>query len=186
LPVCSGLDEPSLTRLPHHCQELDGALAALPFERKWRHIEQHVLRKQTDDTVHVARLEGAGEALDKFALSNGRRGRRLAVFGRYPPLQSGPGAFERARNRLFARVEDLRDLIGPIPQDVTKNVDRALSRWQSLHCRHERERNRFSCLIEDVRARSGIWNPVEECIGIRLEPHDLPDSRRFEQVSGAR
>src|SRR5262249_8586686 len=77
------------------------------------------------------------------------------------------------------RVEDLRDLLGMIPQHIPQDQRRALARWQELQRSNEGQRYRFSSLIARLRPWRAVGELVEQRVGIGVEPQDLAAAARL-------
>ena len=91
-----------------------------------RHREEHVVGEEADQAVEVAGLVGADEPGDQLVLRRrGRPGWRSA-----PSAQgrAGPGALQRAVDRVDRRLQHLGHLAGAEAEDVTQEQHGDLAR----------------------------------------------------------
>jgi hypothetical protein len=86
-------------------------------------------------------------------------------------VQVRTSVLERAADRLLAGVEHRRDLSGPEAQDVPQDQDGPLAGRQQLEGSHECQGDGLACLDAGIGAGRGVFHPLEEQIGVGLQPH---------------
>ena len=109
--------------------------------------------------------------------SRSRRGsgqrRPLAVASGHAFVERRARPLQRPLDRGFGAVEHLRDLGGVKAQHVPQHERGPLPRRQMLQPSHEGEADRLSRLVACLRPWSGVREPFEQNVGIRVEPDRL-------------
>ena len=137
--------------------------------------------------MHVTCLVGLGEPLHQRPLPR-RTGRRRFPVGRpcAPVLQGGPGALEGAGHRLLGAVQDARGLARPESQDVPQDQHGALPWRQQLQGGDEGHRDRLGGLIPGLGAGRGVGEPLEQHVGVGLQPGHLAEPGGLGQLNPGR
>jgi hypothetical protein len=106
---------------------------------------------------------------EAFALA----GRRQAA------LQAGAGPFEGAVDRFDGRVEHVGHLVGVVTEYLAQDEHGALASGQELQCGHEGQGDGFGLFVAGLRAERHVDRPLEEGVGIWLEPDDFAEPTRL-------
>ena len=123
-----------------------------------------------------------GEAADDVALALGVRQRRpFASGGRQPRFERLPRAAQQAVDRRRAGLEHLGDLGGAVAEHVAQDEHRTLLRREVLQADDEGQCDRLPGLVARLRPGSRVGDPLEEHVGVGLEPDRLVPARRLGQ-----
>jgi hypothetical protein len=93
-------------------------------------------------------------------------------------------ALEHSVDRDLGDSEDLRRLGGAKRQYVAEHEHRPLARREALQGRYEREPDRFADLIPSRGLLPAVGYPVQQDVGIRLQPHRLSRPGRLGRRRG--
>ncbi len=147
-----------------------------------RHREPRVGGQERHQSVEVAVFDRRGEAADDVALALGVRQRRpVASGGRQPRFERLPRAAQQAVDRRRAGLEHLGDLGGAVAEHVAQDEHRTLLRREVLQADDEGQCDRLPGLVASLGAGSRVGDPLEEHVGIGLEPDRLVPARRLGQ-----
>ena len=94
-------------------------------------------------------------------------------------MQVRTSVSEGAAHRLLAGVEHRRDLFGAEAEDVPQDQDSSLTWWQQLEGGHERQRDGLACLDAGIGAGCGVLDPLQEQVGVGLQPHHVAGGVRL-------
>ena len=86
---------------------------------------------------------------------------------------------ERAADRLLAGVEHRRDLFRAEAEDVPQDQDGPLTWREQLEGSHERQGDGLACLDTGIGTGCSVLDPLEEQIGVGLQPHHLAGGVRL-------
>ena len=114
-----------------------------------------------------------------------RERRPFASAGRQAGLERRPRAAQQAVDRRVARLEHLGDLRGAVAQHVAQHEHRALLRREMLEADDEGERDRLLGLVARLRSGGLVRDPLEQHVGVGLEPDRLAPACRLGQRRSA-
>ncbi len=91
-------------------------------------------------------------------------------------------AAQQAVDRRLADLEHLGDLRGAVAEHVAQHEHRALLRREMLKADDERQRDRLLGLVARLRSGSLVRDPLEEDVGVGLEPDRLAPACRLRHL----